>query len=374
VAGGDGWIANEHLRVEADGATGTWAIETSDGLRVGGLGRLVDGGDGGDTYNYSPPAEDTIVEQPEAVTLTTSETGPVRARLVVTANYRWPAAALGDALACSRRSDEMVDVTVATTLELRTGERFLRVRTEFDNRARDHRLRAHFPLPAPVTGSAAECAFAVIERGLTTEGGPHEAPLPTFVSRRFVDASDGQVGLAVLHDGLLEYEIVEGGNELALTLLRATGYLSRANISLRPNPAGPLDPLEGPQLQRSLALEYALLLHRGTWDDADLHARADEVLVPLERVRGGGVAGARRGPTGRPLRVEGGAVVSSVQREPGGLVLRLVNPSSRPTVARVEHDEAPATGWVVDLLGRPQAAFEGEVDLPPARIVTLRLT
>ena len=34
-----------------------------------------------------------------------------------------------------------------TTLELRAGERALRVRTELDNRCRDHRLRAHFPLP-----------------------------------------------------------------------------------------------------------------------------------------------------------------------------------------------------------------------------------
>jgi alpha-mannosidase len=276
-------------------------------------------------------------------------------------------------LACSRRSDELVDVVVTTTLELRTGESFVRVRTSFDNRARDHRLRAHFPLPAPVGRSAAECAFAVVERGLTTEGGPHEAPLPTFVSRRFVDASDGDVGLAVLHDGLLEYELVDGGHELALTLLRATGYLSRANISLRPNPAGPLDPLDGPQLQRPLTLEYALLPHRGTWEDADVHARADELLVPLERVRGGGMAGASQPPTGRPLRIEG-AVVSALQREAGGLVVRVYNPSSRPTVARIERDGAPATGWVVDLLGRPEAPFEGEVALGPSRIATLRLT
>jgi alpha-mannosidase len=371
VDGGERWIANEHLRVEVDPETATWAIESEAG-RVAGLGRLVDGGDGGDTYNYSPPSEDVIIDRPSAVTVTSTETGPVRARLVIDATYRWPARAHGDMLACSRRSDETVEVPVRTTLELRTGERLLRVRTELDNRARDHRLRAHFPLPAAVDRSAAECAFAVVERGLTTEGGPHEVPLPTFVSRRFVDASDGELGLAVLHDGLLEYELVDGGRELALTLLRATGYLSRANISLRPNPAGPLDPLEGPQLQRPLVLEYALLPHRGTWEDARLHARADELLVPLERVRGGGMAGASRPATGRPLRIEG-AEVSAVQRDAGGLVLRLYNPGGRPSVARIEHDGAPATGWVIDLVGRPAGPFEGETELGPAQILTLRL-
>ena len=104
--------------------------------------------------------------------------------------------------------------------------------------------------PHRVDGSDAECAFAVVHRGLTAEGGPHEFGLPTFVSRRFVDCRrPATTGLALLHDGLLEYEVVDDGRELALTLLRATGYLSRSELSLRPNPAGPLDPLEGPQLQ-----------------------------------------------------------------------------------------------------------------------------
>ncbi len=258
-----------------------------------GANRLVDGGDGGDTYNYSPPDDDTVVDRPTAVRVETTERGPVRARVLVVATYELPRHAVGDERSCSRRSDETELVEVRTTLELRAGERFLRIHAELDNRCRDHRLRAHFPLPAPVDGSDAECAFAVVHRGLTAEGGPNEVGLPTFVSRRFVDCSDGEQGLALLHDGLLEYEVVDTsdgpGRELALTLLRATGYLSRSELSLRPNPAGPLDPLEGPQLQGRHAVDYAVLPHRGTWRDADLHAAADALLVPLERVRAGGM-------------------------------------------------------------------------------------
>jgi hypothetical protein len=374
---GPDWIANEHLRVDVDAGTGTWSIETAAGVRTSGLGRLVDGGDGGDTYNYSPPAEDVVVDRPESVAVEVTERGPVRARVVIRSTYHWPERAIGDMLSCSRRSAETIETEVRTTLELRVGERFLRVRTELDNQCRDHRLRAHFPLPEPVDHSDAECAFTVVRRGLTTEGGPHESPLPTFVSRRFVDASSGDrpgagVGLAVLHDGLLEYEVVDAGRELALTLLRATGYLSRADIALRPNPAGPLDPLEGPQLQRDLVMEYALLPHRGTWEDAELHALADELLVPLERVRGGGMHAATRPVTGQALRVEG-AVVSAVLREPGGLVVRLFNPQPRTSLVRLERDGAPATGWVTDLLGRPEVEFQAELELAPNRIATLRL-
>ena len=61
IAGGN-LLANEHLRVEVDAAVGTYSIETETGLRASGLGRLVDGGDGGDTYNYSPPTVDRVIE------------------------------------------------------------------------------------------------------------------------------------------------------------------------------------------------------------------------------------------------------------------------------------------------------------------------
>jgi 2-O-(6-phospho-alpha-D-mannosyl)-D-glycerate hydrolase len=196
------------------------------------------------------------------------------------------------------------------------------------------------------------------------------------VSRRFVDASDGSAGLAIVHDGLLEYELVtddgKKGSEVALTLLRATGYLSRLQLSMRASPAGYPYPLEGPQVLGRRTFDYALLPHRGDWRDANLYDAADEALVPLERIRAGGVAGARREPTGARLRVEG-ARVSAVLREPGGLLARVFNPSPDRSTAAVEQDGTPATGWTVDLVGRPVAPFEGAVELRPWEIATLRL-
>jgi len=365
-------LANEHVRVEIDADEGTIALE-ADGVRVAGANRLVDGGDGGDTYNYSPPATDTIVERPESVRVDVVEVGPVVARTLVSARYQLPAHAVGDERSCIRRSEELAPVDVRTMLELRTGERFLRVHVALDHRVRDHRLRAHFPLPHVVEGSDAECAFAVVHRGLEAEGGPHETGLPTFVSRRFVDCSDGDAGISLLHDGLLEYEVV-GGTEVALTLLRATGYLSRAEPALRPNPAGPLDPLAGAQLQRPMSLDYAVLLHRGDWRAARLHDAADEFLVPLETARSEMTRGARRAVTGQALSVSGAEVSAVVRAHAGAaLTVRLYNPSPDPTVAHVATTGDPAHGAVVDLVGGFVAGFDGSVVLRPWEIVTLRL-
>jgi len=369
-------LTNGHLRATIDSATGAVTIE-GDGVRVVDADRLVDGGDGGDTYNYSPPGVDTIVDTPTAVRVEVIESGPVRARIAVTRTYEWPVAAVGDERSCRARAEGTVATDVRSTYEVRAGERFVRVEQSFDNRARDHRLRAHFPLPRSVMSSHAECAFAVVERGLDAEGGPHEFGLPTFVSRRFVDCSgvddDGaEQGLAILHDGLLEYEVVERGTELALTLLRATGYLSRSELSLRPNPAGPLDVLEGPQLQGRVTVRYALLPHRGTWEDADLYEAADEFLVPLQKVRGGGWPGASAPAVGSNLTVTG-APVSAVTRDGVSALVRVFNPGSASADVTLTRDGIPLEGAVVDLVGNETASFSGTLAVPPGAIRTVRL-
>ena len=366
-------LHNEHVDVEIDAETGTYSVTTRDGVSVSGLGRLVDGGDGGDTYNYSPPTTDTEISAPDSVSVAVLESGPVRARVAIDTNYRWPRRAEGNERACSARSDDRVGVSVRTTLELRPAEHFVRVRTELDNQSDDHRLRAHFPLPATVRGSDAECAFTVVSRGLTAEGGELEFGLPTFVSRRFVDASDGAVGLALLHDGLLEYEIVAEGTELALTLLRAVGYLSRSEPSLRPNPAGPVDPVRGAQMHGPNVCDYAVLPHRGDWRTADLYAEADTFLVPLERARASTASSRSLPASGSALEVDG-AEVSAVTRDPGGLVVRVFRTASDAGAVTITQSGLPARGWVIDLRGAPVTTFEGSVDMRPWEIVTLRLT
>jgi alpha-mannosidase len=143
-------------------------------------------------------------------------------------------------------------------------------------------------------------------------------------------------------------------------------------LSMRASPAGYPYPLRGAQMLGHLEFDYAVLPHRGDWRSAALYEAADEVLVPLERIRAGGWAGAHREADGQLLGVEG-AQVSAVLREAGGLVVRVFNASPESTAAAVERDGVPATGWTVDLAGRPQSRFEGAVELRPWEITTLRV-
>jgi 2-O-(6-phospho-alpha-D-mannosyl)-D-glycerate hydrolase len=349
---GDGLtLANGLIAVAVDPSDGTFSIDGH-----AGLGRLVDDGDEGDTYNWSPPDADRVVDRPAAVTVAAEETGPVRARLVVDAIYELPRG-----IEDHGRAGE-VEVPVRTVIELRSGEDFVRVTTTVDNQARDHRLRAWFPLPERADHSEAECAFTVVRRGLEAEGGPTERPMTTFPSRRFVRAG----GLTVAHEGLLEYQLVDvargTAGALALTLLRCTGMLSRGPMTMRPLPAGPEHPLEGPQLQGRQTLRYAVRVGAG-----DPYTLVDDAFVPLLVATGEG-----RGSVpdrGQALAVSG-AEVSAVVRDGAALQVRVFNPTDAPTTVHLDGRR----GWLVDLRGRPQQPFEDQFDLAPHRIATAVLS
>ena len=361
VLAGRPQMSNGLVAVEVDPVDGTFAV---DGLA--GFDCLVDVGDHGDTYNWSPPDHDTVVDAPTAVAVEVLERGPLRARLRVRRTFVWP-----ESIDDQRRARVGErEVVVSTILELRAGERAVRVHTTFDNPCRDHRLRSHFPLPEPAATSRAECAFAVVERGLVAEGGRTEQGVPTFPSRRFVQAG----GLTVLHEGLLEYELVDvdtdadGGraHAIALTLLRATGMLSRVEMTTRPLPAGPSHHLHGPQMQGPVEARYAVQL-----GPADPYALVDDVFLPLEVVTAEG--GGHRLQQGSALEVTG-AEVSALRREAGGIELRVFNPSDEPATVRIAGARAGSgSGWLVDLRGRPLRSFDGSFDLGPWAMATARL-
>jgi hypothetical protein len=347
-------LDNGLVRVAVDRRDGTFSINGTPGF-----GRLVDVGDLGDSYNYSPPAHDTVVDAPRIVSVTIVERGPVRATVSIAATYLWPDHVDGGS---QRRVGEH-EVVVTTTVAVHADDDLVRIKTSFVNPSKDHRLRVHLPLLAPATSSRAECAFTVVERGLEAEGRPEELGLATFPSRRFLQAGE----LTVIHEGLHEYELVDldeqGAHGVALTLLRSTGMLSRLGMTNRPLPAGPLLAVPGLQLVgHEVVARYAVGL-----GERDAFAAADDVLVPLEVVRS--LGGGARASAGSALAISG-AEVSSVTRRSGHLEVRVFNPTDDEVTV-----ELPGrSGWSVDLRGRTLEPFESQLRLRPQQFATLRFT
>lgn len=354
-------------------ADGTLDVTGADGTVLRGVGRLVDGGDRGDSYNYAPPAQDVLVSEPTEIAVELLESGPLRSRLCVTRVYEWPTALCSDR---DLRGSRTVATPVEMLVEVRAGEPFARVSTSFLNQSADHRLRFHVPLPEPVAGSASAGQFAVTERGLTAEGGWGEYPLPTFPASSFVSAGAANV----LLDHSSEYELLDDGSELAITLLRAIGSISVNIHPLRDEPAASEIPVPGAQdLGIRVENRFAVVPSATGWQGANAVALAEEFRNDALVARGTAPGGGLLPPDATGVRVDGRDVfVSSIRRvadddRGAGTEVRLVAMSDAGATVRVAGAFTEAT--TVDLLGRPLSettAPDGlELSLGPWEIRTV---
>lgn len=329
------------------GSDGLLDVLAADGTHAAGLGVVVDGGDLGDEYNYAPPAHDRLVCSPDEIWNRVRWSGPLTGSLESARWYNWPTHA--DA-ATGSRADTAHTTEVTTRLELRLGEPFVRLSIAFDNRSDDHRVRLHLPLPRQATHSHAEGQFAVVDRPLTAEGGFGECPVPTFPAYGWVAAG----GLAVLLDHVSEYELVDDGCTLALTLLRSVGLLSRNDNAWREEPAGPQLATPGAQCRGVRTVELGLFLYAGEWHKSGLLDAAERYRHPFTAL-----AGRSQDPASVPAVPKGGVeiggrgVVLSSCRDIGGEdpEVRVVALTPEPTTATIrtarDHQQVTMRPWQI---------------------------
>jgi alpha-mannosidase len=270
------------VRIRRDGS-----LDVTDrklGIRLRGVNRIVDGGDRGDEYNYDGPPADTTVTAPSVrvprmrrVRTEVIESGPVRATVRIRGTYRLPVSVASDRRSRGRRKAS-VEVVRCVSL-LAEGDR-IDFRTEIDNQARDHRMRVHFPLPGQTRESLAGGTFGSVQRPARPPAAPpglqrpffpelgQEEPAATHPFTGFVACAAGACTVAALARGIREYEVLESGREIALTLFRSVGWLSRADLASRKGNAGPDTPTPAAQEIGKHVFEYALYLHAGAPDES----------------------------------------------------------------------------------------------------------
>lgn len=420
IPGSDkGWSTFQLLRAGGDGeavfAENRWyRVQFVDGaLQVlhRPSGRLLprthlweDQADAGDTYNFSPlPGDRPVIVDPVVVRAEVAEAGPVRAVLQIEGEMRLPAALDRSR---GRRSTEQVTLPFRTRVVLWADVDRIDFETVLTQRARDHRLRVLFVSDIPrreVRHVWADSKFAVVQRPVEPQRGEGwvELPATTQASDRFIalerGTGDRMAGLAVFHAGTPEYEVteVDGQAAIALTLVRAVGWLSRPDLSTRRDNAGPQVPTPDAQCLRTLRYRYALVAYEGDWATAQLPAKAAE-FVALPRAfpaRLDIALASQASDCGISLvtvesRPTGALVLSAVkpwmaEREPSGfrgLVVRLYNPSPVEATGLVRLGVACRRIWATDLAENPgrevpakrvaPSGTEFEVRLRPGQIGT----
>jgi mannosylglycerate hydrolase len=327
-----------------DGTIAVTNVRTEETLE--GLHRFEDVADRGDEYNFCPVEFDVPRFADATGTVRVVVAGPVVAELEIALELRLPARLSPD----RRRRTGEVMVPITTRVRLTAGSERIEFRTTVDNRAEDHRLRVRFEAPGADDTSPvrAEGHFSVVRRPVRPSwsgAGWHEPPQLTSHTSGFVAAGD----LVVFGRGLPEYEAVptQAGLDLALTLLRCVGWLSRDDLSTRPGSAGPTLPTPEAQCPGEHTFEYAIAIAAtdDLTDVAMLRASAD-YRTPLSI----GAAGAQ---TRGLVSVAGDVVVTALKgAEDGeGMILRVFAPgptglsiAADGTLSRARLDETAAEG------------------------------
>jgi alpha-mannosidase len=296
-------IENEYLHVEGSPADGALTIKDKrTGAIYRGLNRFMDGGDCGDEYNYSPPPSDF---QPavhlKRVSLTSD---PIRQTLSFELELPTPAAIAPDR---KSRSKEMIVTRITSHVTLTAGVPRVDIHTEVDNRARDHRLRVHFPTPFAVTEVDYDGHFEIVRRPI---GVPEfdeswvERPRPEVPQRAFTSVSDGQQRLTVANRGLPEVEVLRlpkssrstpetqcrglrlrksETTEIALTLLRCINWISRDDFEGRRGHAGPMASTPGAQMIGLWTFDYSIIPHAVGRDSIPPSSSRQDRILPYHQ-------------------------------------------------------------------------------------------
>lgn len=267
-------IENAQLRVNCD-PDGTLRVRTGT-CEWSGLAALEDCGDRGDTYDFDALEDEA----------TTREAWPCEQ--VRTRRYRYASGiqeleisrtlSIPKGLTRDRRARSREHVVLPVTMVARIAEGVERVdlALRLTNTAMDHRLRLLFPTGSRVDRFHAATTFDSAIRHTDAPNASHWLhPAPTtFPHQGWIAAGS----LVVAAPGLAEAEVTPEGC-IKLTLVRAVGRLSRADLRSRPGVAGPTLATPGAQcletMEMALSLFEAPIAHVPSLArDAELGLRA----------------------------------------------------------------------------------------------------
>ncbi len=227
-----------------------------------------DQGDRGDEYNFCYIDDDEVRTTYDGqANVTVVNDGPVFTEIQIDTHMVVPKGLDGEPGAereVETRSQDMVTVPISTKVRLYKDPSVDRIEfaTTVRNTARDHRLRVLFDAPNAVDTVRAKEPYGLTTREAVPvkggEGWMESQPIATSHSQGVVTAGD----LMLLSRGLPEYEALtdDAGriNQVALTLMRSVGYLSRGNLATRPGWAGPGYATPDAQMIGEHTFEYAV--------------------------------------------------------------------------------------------------------------------
>lgn len=359
--------------------------------------KLEDGSDDGDEYDYSPSRQEWLLYSNEFTAQTQVEHQALQSVATISLRMNVPS----NLAAREARSDQNGYVDLVCQVVLKEDCRRIEVSMELDNQADDHRVRVLIPTPFVTDTVVADNQFGLITRPTNDPAMEvweaekwKEAPVPIYQLMNFAALENGQAGMAIMSNGLREFEVIADKTEqrdtFALTLFRGVGVLGKENLLLRPGrPSGIKIPAPDSQTRGKIVCNFALFGFAGDHIKANIMTEARDNVTPIQCYNKIPFNAMKLnvGEQNLPLTYsllstkKSGVVLSVLKKaeDQDALIIRVYNPSeTEPVSGTVEFTSEP-TEWVETLLDEtPKAdvtplAMQDFGTLAPCQAKTFRI-
>ena len=357
-------LENKYYTIEVEENGSLTIVDKANNVTYKNQGILVENGDDGDSFNYSPPRKDMEVFSNESkctVKISGSDIydqAEIHFDMVVPADL-------------DERAEGKVSVTmlVDMTVALRKDSKVIDFNVKVDNKGLSHRLCVLFDSQIVSAFNYADQQFGLIKRpnyyekemklymesmnnktekkaGIqelanwaNDQSTWQEPPISIEPTQSYVSLTDGKTGIAVIPQGVREYEVLDD-SKIRLTLFRTYGFMGKENLIYRPGRASGERIIETPaaQLLKEMEFNFGFTSYAGDINDSDIDTLAKQYNTNLEvytyaEFLNGRLIFSQREIEGQNAKIhslfetEGNLLVSAVKKaeEDDGYIIRLYN-------------------------------------------------
>ena len=234
-----------------------------------------------------------------------------------------------------KKNPKLTAVDVDLFITLNKNSKRVDLKIEVDNNAESHRLRIMFPTNLDAKFHYGEGQFDVVKRSAERPDTKNwiEQPMYDFPLHHFADVSDEKNGLAVLVDGLKEYELLNDKKKtLAVTLFRGFEYI------IAPSSKQDYTHLKGSQCLGKSTYNLSLYPHKGDWQNGEVYKEALNFNNPLSLVQTGKANGKLRSEMSFMKVTPEELVFSALKKseDENYFILRIYNPTEKDIKGKVE--------------------------------------
>ena len=266
---------------------------------------IVENGDDGDSFNYSPPREDLEVYSNKSKVSFKIEGSSLIQKVSIDITMKIPAN-----LEERAKGEVSVELPVTLSVMLRKDSKVIDFNVKVNNKGLSHRLCVLFDSQLITKFNYADQQFGLIKRpnvyqkemelyleGLgkksiksekkivelanwaNDQSAWQEPPISIEPTQSYVALADDNRGIGVIPQGVREYEVInEQGNQIRFTLFRTYGFMGKENLVYRPGRASGERIIETPaaQLLKEMSFDFGFTTFATSINESNIDTLAKQ--------------------------------------------------------------------------------------------------